>query len=195
MSEFIKIELKKKNKRKTRPTKKHTLATNPQTINTKKIQKQLKYIRKANYKLPSFRNVKKTPLLLEPHNSILHEKRVLTVFAKKLFIKQKKQVKYSLRKVSRLINLVSLIKSLRRQKFKTKYIASTFYQRENSNLNHTHKNPYNYLSRPKLNYSLMDTSDHLSTILTSTLDNLKSNHVKRTIHKLPNKVRKLGHVK
>ena len=194
-SEFIKIEFRKKNKRKTRSRKKRTSIINFWTLNTKKTKKQLKYIRKQNYKLPSFTNFKKNPLLLESYNSILHEKRVLTSFIKKPFTWQKKQVKYSLSKSFRLINLVSLIKSIRQQKFKTKRTAFTLYQRDNININHTHKNPYNYLSRPKLNNSFVDATDHVSTILTSTLDNLKSNHVKRTIHKLPTKIRKLGHVK
>ena len=128
-------------------------------------------------------------------HTILHEKQATRVPTTKTFFKQKKNLRRTLYTSFRFPNLITLMRSLRQYKFKKKYVTSTFYQQENVKVSHNHQNPYNYLSRPKtLNLSI-DTPDYTATMLTSTLDNVKSNFTKRALSKLPAKLSKGGHTK
>ena len=196
--ELFKIESKFRNRRKTRSTIKHALLTNLKTIGNKSIKKRLKNLRKANYKLPSTTGFKKSTKVVSAKDTIhtiLHEKQATRVPTTKTFFKQKKNLRRTLYTSFRFPNLITLMRSLRQYKFKKKYVTSTFYQQENVKVSHNHQNPYNYLSRPKtLNLSI-DTPDYTATMLTSTLDNVKSNFTKRALSKLPAKLSKGGHTK
>ena len=195
--ESFKFELKSKRRRSSaqRLLKKHLKNSGSNLKKPVNFKKKLNQLKRANYKLILPSNLNPSTKFLLTSKNVLRQKTIKAVPRKQLGFKKHRRNVHRLSQKHRLSRVVRLIMVLRQRLFKSKYISSVFFQNENKFPNPRHQNAYKYCNKPRLNEVNYDSSDYVSSTLNHLLDNPKSSFVKRSLGKLPPKLKKAKHFK
>ena len=202
--ESFKFELKSKRRRSSaqRLVKKYSKKspeifgnTSSNFVKPTNFRKKLNHFRKNNYKLTLSSNSNPSNKFLLTSKNVLRQKTIKNILRKQLGFKKNRKHTHKLTSKHQLRRVVRLMSALKQRLFKSKYISSVFFQNESTLPNPRHQNAYAYCNKPRLTEVNFDSSDYMSLTLTNLLDNPKSSFVKRSLAKLPIKLKKVKHFK